>query len=540
MKVKRLIWCLAGINLLIICLGDPIYAQPPSRSYAIVIANNASLNDQLKPLRFADDDGAKYFELLRAAGAEVTLLAVLDEDAQHRYRGAAASAKPPNRKTLQRTLEKVFAQIELDQRAGVETHFFFVYSGHGHLGPNQEGMINLLDAPFSRSQLFREVIAPSPATYNHLILDACNAYFMVEKKGGTTEDRVGNFRAVIDDFLHSEELSSYPNTGVILAASSESETHEWGLWEAGIFSHELRSALLGAADINGDQQVTYQEAAACVDAANAAIRVPKARLRIYYRPPAIDIDQPLIDLNRLTAPSRLHFPKETAQRYYVEDSRGIRVLDFNFTPEQPLQIALLGEPPFFLRTKEREARIDAASEPVLASDLVFEDLCATCKGGIEMTFRRYLFAIPYGRGFYRGVNTLRTQHTFKQTPTAGTTPMTDEDAPRRNLSKLALGGMTLGVLTGISGGIIYYAANQSYKDYQNATTTPEVLAHKETTNRRLLAARIMIGTGAALALAGTVMMIREYGRQKKKDAPVVQADLGVGPTGFIAGVRGRW
>ena len=50
--------------------------------------------------------------------------------------------------------------------------------------------------------------------------------------------------------------------GVVVATSSEAETHEWSRFDGGVFSHELRSGLLGSADLDGDGQVRYDEIAA--------------------------------------------------------------------------------------------------------------------------------------------------------------------------------------------------------------------------------------------------------------------------------------
>ena len=120
-------------------------------------------------------------------------------------------------------------------------------------------------------------------------------------------------------------LSFAAGSALILASSTSSETHEWSRWEAGIFSHELRSGLLGPADVNGDGVVTYDEAAAFVEAANAAIDVPKARLRVFFRPPPARKDLPLFDLAPLQGRPGLEVDPEHVGQYYIEDARGVRV-----------------------------------------------------------------------------------------------------------------------------------------------------------------------------------------------------------------------
>ena len=150
---------------------------------------------------------------------------------------------------------------------------------------------------------------------------------------------------------------------MILATSNESETHEWSRWEAGIFSHELRSALLGGGDVNNDGKVTYAEAAACVEAANASIDVPKARLKVFYQEPAVNVEMPLMDLSSFGESSaKLVFPKEMAGQYHVEDARGVRIADVHFSVEQSLTLSLPGKAPFFVRTQNEETSIEESGQ----------------------------------------------------------------------------------------------------------------------------------------------------------------------------------
>ena len=90
----------------------------------------------------------------------------------------------------------IFQAIEKDARTGTKTHFVFVYAGHGNIGPNQEGYLNLPDHRFRQTDLYEEVVSKSPATFNHLILDACHAYFVVNKSGGKP-DKEGDYEAYI-------------------------------------------------------------------------------------------------------------------------------------------------------------------------------------------------------------------------------------------------------------------------------------------------------------------------------------------------------
>ena len=48
--------------------------------YALIVANNFSNDPKLAQLQFADDDGARYFTVLKPMAEQVILLTVLDED----------------------------------------------------------------------------------------------------------------------------------------------------------------------------------------------------------------------------------------------------------------------------------------------------------------------------------------------------------------------------------------------------------------------------------------------------------------------------
>ncbi len=493
----------------------PVLADDGSRIYAIIIANNHSLDKEFEPLRFADDDGAKYFELFSAAGADVSLLTVLDPDAQRRFPTAAEVATPPSKKAVLESINRVFAKMSRDKQAGINTHFVLVYSGHGNVGPNREGYINFLDTRFRRSELYREILARSPASFNHLILDACHSYFLVNKRGGK-RDRQGDYRAIVKDFLQTEELSNYPNTGVILAASSESETHEWGRWEAGIFSHELRSALLGAGDVDGDGTVTYAEAAGCVEAANAAIDVPKARIKVFYKPPAKDVDAPLLNLSRLASQPRLKIDPTQAGRYHIEDARGIRIADLNFTQEQPIEMVLLGQGPFFLRTATQEAGIEEGQKEVSASNLEFKTLAAKSKGSVERSFRRHLYEIPYGLGFFRGA--VATRERERDLLFHADIQLDAHVNPFQKQSTWGWISLSTGAATGIASGLVYYAADQSHGQYKATDDRNDARKYRETTEDRLLTSRILLGTASVLALTGATLLVLDAMDKKRKSS----------------------
>ena len=544
MRILSLI--VSGMLFVIPVISEATDAEmADTKRYAIVVANNVSLDEGISPLRYADDDGARYVEMFRSMGAETSFLSVLDGDAQRRYPVPAKIAVPPRKDALLNTLQTVFARIKSDMKEGKTVHFYFIYAGHGNVGPNQEGYLNLLDYRFGRSDLYREIIARSPASFNHIILDACHSWYVVNKRGDKS-DKAGNYRNLVQNFLNTETLQYYPNTGVLLAASSESETHEWQRFEAGIFSHELRSAFLGAGDVNSDGIVTYEEAAAFVEAANAAVEIPSARLKVFHHAPAQNMNLPLINLSSFKNAVAVAMPKSLSGRYHVEDSRGVRFIDLNYSEEQSITINLIGKAPFYLKRFDDEAVIVPESGRFDLSQLSFSPSLHSTRGSIESTFQNSLFKIPFGLGFYRGMvagyherNTLPVETTnigpvLDDTiqPTANGVMHTDISQRQSTRSvQLVIGWSSLisGMTAAATGAVLYGIARAQYKDYRSTKDYEEAKELKESSGTMLLTSRIFGSAGIGLALAGSAFLLRYSATRKKnrKQQKMSNANLGI-------------
>ena len=59
-------------------------SEAPQR-LALVIAHNQSLDAEVAPLRFADDDGARFYEVLSSLGFDTRLLVILDPDTAEQH-----------------------------------------------------------------------------------------------------------------------------------------------------------------------------------------------------------------------------------------------------------------------------------------------------------------------------------------------------------------------------------------------------------------------------------------------------------------------
>jgi hypothetical protein len=389
-------------------------AQPP-RTYALIVAHNGSADEGVAPLRYADDDGARYHELFSAFADRVTLLTELDADSQPIFPHVTPHTRPPTRPQLARAVREFKAALAADRAAGRESEVYLIFTGHGNIDDKNQGYLSLSDGKLTRAELYRDVLGElDGATYRHVLIDACHAYFMVQSRGGGwRDDRSGEApRGEFAAYLAQRKGRKggeqvLPSTvGAILSTAGTAEVHEWSKFRAGVFSHELRSGLLGAADVDGDKQITYAELEAYLAAANEGVVNPKARLNVWLKAPSQNRRRPLIDLRRLRGATELELPTGRAGRYHVEDARGLRYADLHTDGSGAARLWLLRAPvggrPYYLRTDAEQAEVSVSESRVVSGALAFAELPAQARGSVEESFRTSLFKTPFGPGFYAG------------------------------------------------------------------------------------------------------------------------------------------
>ncbi|MDC0710131.1 caspase family protein [Stigmatella sp. ncwal1] len=377
-------------------------ASPGKTTYALIVANNASLDPKQAALRYADDDGARYYEFFAPQAQETVLLSVLDEETQGRHPGVASRARPPTRSALLEALRQLNTRMAADKAAGLTPVLYFIFTGHGQRGAAGEGSVNLLDGPFSRTDLYKHVIAPSTAGFLHLIVDACDSYFFVNSRGTLPVGPA--LGATVTQHLASRELERYPHVGVVLSTSKAQESHEWSAISSGVFSHQVRSALAGAADVNADGRVEYSELMAFIASASQGVEDVRGRLDIFARPPLLDRSAPLSDLAQKSGLGYLLIPEGVGGRMWVEDTRGVRLAEFHKERERALVLGLPVGRGYYLRIPGQEARftLQRGREVVDAGALTWTALSVASRGALEDAFRDHLFGVAFGPRFYSG------------------------------------------------------------------------------------------------------------------------------------------
>jgi hypothetical protein len=224
----------------------------------------------------------------------------------------------------------------------------------------------------------------------HIIVDACASYYLAYSRGP------GGERRPLTNFQDSDLLLADPRVGLLLSTSSARESHEWEGFQAGVFSHEIRSGLYGAADADGDGRVSYREIAAFVSRANEAIPNERYRPDVHVRAPRQS--DTLLDLRRGLG-RRLEIDGAHAAHYYVEDARGVRLLDVHNGPHQSVSL-LRPAPngPVFVRRTGDDAEfvVPLSPEVVSIADIEPSPARVASRGAAHEAYN-LLFSLPFDR-----------------------------------------------------------------------------------------------------------------------------------------------
>ncbi len=358
----------------------PLFAGAAPARFAVVIGNNRPASAGEVTLRYADDDAAATHRLLTEAGVHSVLLTTLDNETQ-RIDGTIRPDGPATWTALNATLDGFFDKLRSSADGG---ELLLFYSGHGDVA-HGEGYVMLEDRRLTRRLLY-QLLARSPAQHNHVIIDACKSYFLAFERGPGGER---------SDYTHAFNDAQVParlgNTGFILSTSSDRDSHEWERFQAGIFSHEIRSALRGAADLDGNGRISYAELGAFLTTANEGIHNRRYRPDFAIRPPARALDTELLSWSGEVA---LRVSGELGH-LYVESGSGDRLLDAHASTNQTLALRLPRERPLFIRRADDtvEYKLNDLAPTRLAA-LTGYGTQTTRRGAVHLAFEQ-LFVVPF-------------------------------------------------------------------------------------------------------------------------------------------------
>jgi hypothetical protein len=381
--MSRIAACL--LFLVFVFAAGPSAARTLER-FALVIGNNRPLDATARTLRYADDDAVLTERLLREAGVHTKLLVTLDADSR-RSLGSVNADGPARRGPIERAFGELVQAMTAVRRRGDAVEFLLFYSGHGDVDRGQ-GFVVLEDAKLSRAAL-SSLLSRSPAATNHVFIDACRSYFVAFERGP------GGERAPYTGAgLAGAVPAKLANTGFVLSTTSDRESHEWERYQGGILSHELRSALRGAADANRDGRISYGELGAFFTRANQSIANPRFRPEFLVRAPGGELGHAI-----LSWPRSLGLALRAGKwgHVYVESARGERLIDVHPAEGQPVALWVPGERPLFVRRNDELAEfIVNQATPVEIVELTPIVPAIVAKGAQSLALER-LFALPFDR-----------------------------------------------------------------------------------------------------------------------------------------------
>ena len=487
--------------------ATPARAQGPADAplvLALVVANNHSAELGRPELQYADDDGAKYFDLFRmvAGASDVELLADFDRDSARLFPEALAAAHDPTRANVLAAADRLAVRARQATAEGRRVVFYFVFAGHGDVDGGR-GFLEVRDGRVT-SDAEEALVKGLPAARTHVILDSCNSFFVLNPR------RPGGRQLAVTEEAARSLSDRLPNVGVLLSTSAEAEVFEWSELQSGIFSHAVRSGLLGGADVDGDGRITYDEVRAFVDVASSGIENPLYRPKVFARGPNGRGDEPIFDLTTARALRLAVDGRE--QRLTVRDSRELPWVDVHKEAGAALTLRLPLDRAPGASVDERDTATggvtarrpvdvpDAASLVRLAS---LDPRPPEARGPNELLSK--LFASPFGPMAFAG---WREQEAHETEPVYG---ISTEDAERMRLLlyevadmqrrwRHAGGAMLLAAGAGLGAGGVWMLA-----DHKLPLTDPKTLGYT------------LAGEGAAFAGIGVYSLAVRFDGEELYD-----------------------
>ncbi|MFT7625916.1 MAG: hypothetical protein ACI9WU_005108 [Myxococcota bacterium] len=508
-KTKLLGPCACLIStVLISTLLSPAVAQADWARYALVIGHNGSDDPKLAPLRYADDDAVKYAQLFGSVADETVLLTDLDEATRRVF--GHVKAQPPTRAAVISELKRLRGKMAEARKRGDQPLLYFIYSGHGNYDQEGRGYVHLADGRFTTRDIYYEVLGPTESDNPHhvvLMVDACNAALLVNSRGS---DRRRVKRT-------SLRLEDYPKAGVILSASSVGEVHEWGRYLSGIFSHELRSALLGAGDVDDDGAVTFAEAAAFVANANAEVRNEIYRLKPYVRPPLDLPNLPIVDVRAARFRARLRIDKQFKGKAHMLDAELIRHADFHKAPGYGFWLGIPGDSEVRLVTDAGELIVPASARgPLKLADLERVTGSMLSARGTDEYFEKRLFARAWSPATAR--EWIRDQY-----PRALEVERYEPVPWYNNGAAWSLAGTGVASLA-VAGGF-HLAAVGAHNDAVHSPWADEALRLNERATTQMTAAYALYGVGAAASIGSLVWFVLDRRYETSTYRPPLAVDV---------------
>jgi hypothetical protein len=531
---------LVAISAGLLTLASPPDALAgPERRLALVIGVNRSVDRDLKPLRYADDDAARYAELFTQLGAQVELLTRLDAPSARLFTAAKKHARPPRMAALREAVTRLRARVRAARKAGQRSALYLVYAGHGRprrlvSGKSRPGYISLEDSRLTAKRLANQVLLRIGADRAHVIVDACHSYFLALARGP------GGKRRAVRGFARLAGALQGPNVGLLLSTSSARESHEWAAFQAGVFSHAVRSGLRGAADADRDGQVTYREIAAFITRANAAIPNERFRSKVFARSPRKQ--RVLVTLGARRADA-IEIGPSRAGRYLLEDARGVRLADLHSAPGQSVLLLRPAKHQLYLRRLSSDPKLDDVeyaiapgprSERVVIAKLQARPPHVASRGAAHHAFSK-LFALPFDRAAVEQYRYRSPRATLPH----GSARQLDRPSGPSTLRRVATWGSLGLAAAALGSGLALTLSAVALRDDAPANESQQQrLARNDDIDRRNTAAIALYAVGGVAAVTSLVLFV--WPDDDHDTSSLQSVNLTPTPGGATLSVAGRF
>lgn len=293
----------------------PKHTPQQTRRFALVVGAN---------------DGGLERARLRYASSDATALSGVLTDIGGVDAGDRFMLEDPDTTALAGTFSTIAQTIATSQKAGQTTQLIFYYSGHS----DEQGL--LLGGQLMDYQTLRQLIKAVPADVSIVILDSCASGAFTRLKGGSK--RPG--------FL-TQTSSRVKGHAYLTSSSADEAAQESDRVGGSFFTHYFVTGLRGAADLDGDKQVTLSEAyqfAYDETLARTQSTQGGAQHANYDINLAGSGDLVMTDL-RVTS-AQLEIASEVSGRIYARDSNGYLAAELN-KPRGADAIVLALEPDMY-------------------------------------------------------------------------------------------------------------------------------------------------------------------------------------------------
>ncbi|MBM4389031.1 MAG: hypothetical protein FJ088_14920, partial [Deltaproteobacteria bacterium] len=327
--------------------------------YVFIVAASESGDPKQNSLKYADDDAALYYEFFKPVAKKANIFTVFDGESRGIFAEMANEALPPRKDIVLSEFRKMREEIRANGDAN--SALFIVLIGHGGIDEKGEGYLNLMGGRLARGEIKKEMIASAgDLVETTLIIDTCNAYFLVKSRDEWKfHDTGADLTEKFDEFLFNfERKNEFPILGLIVSTAGARETFEWEYLKAGVFSHVVRSGLHGGADINQDKKVTYSELRAFIASVTGGVKNEKAKIKYFIEAPSGYDDKVIVDLSAWEEKGADLLVLSKEGRYFLEDNRGVRVFDLNAGSGAVFPLLLPKKLAYYLNLNGLETKIN--------------------------------------------------------------------------------------------------------------------------------------------------------------------------------------